>query len=165
MKRRSFLQQAVGISTLAVSGLAGCASAPSGTVSPTQTTEPTDSGPHPVTPTATSFSIQDRSCGQGTNDATIVVDGSTVQVDGVIGGSDTCDTARLAAVDFHDGVLTVLVETVKEETSETPACGQCLTDIEYAFETTLPDSTPETIKVIHESSSGREVVAEESATE
>ncbi|MFB6362410.1 MAG: hypothetical protein ABEH59_13960, partial [Halobacteriales archaeon] len=77
----------------------------------------------------------------------------------------TCDTAQLARVDFEDRVLTVVVETVKEEPSETPACGQCLTDTDYTFETTLPDTYPDTVKVIHDSSRGREIVAEESTTE
>lgn len=168
MQRRTLLRTALGVSTLAMSGLAGCTGGPGGTVSPQPsetTAEPTDSGPHPVTPTDTAFSIQDRSCGEGANDATVAVDGSTIGVDGVIGGSDTCDTAQLAEVDFHDGVLTVVVETVKEETSETPACGQCLTDIDYTFETTLPDAPLDTVKVVHDTSRGRDVVAEEPATE
>jgi hypothetical protein len=168
MQRRSFLRRVLAGSTITFIGVAGCTAAPGGTVSPEpteRTAEPTDSGPHPVTPTATAFNIQDRSCGEGANDATILVDGSMVRVNGVIGGSDTCDTARLLEVDLHDGVLTVVIATVKEETSETPACGQCLTDIEYAFETTVLESVPETIKVVHESSGGREVVAEKTATE
>ncbi|MFB6362354.1 MAG: hypothetical protein ABEH59_13665, partial [Halobacteriales archaeon] len=68
-------------------GLSGCTTEPGGTVSSESTTEtadPTDSGPHPVTPTETAFRIQDRSCGQGANDATVAVDGSTVRIDGVI---------------------------------------------------------------------------------
>lgn len=168
MQRRTLLRRAIGVSTIAVSGLAGCLGAPGSSTSP-QTTEgtrdQTDSGPHPVTPTDTSFTVGDRPCGEGANDATVTVDGAVIRVDGVIRGSDTCDTATLASVDYQDHVLTVVVETVKEQTTETPACGQCLTDIEYAFDTTLPDGSPETVNVVHDTSQGREVVAEESVTE
>lgn len=168
MKRRTVLRRTAAAAAVAASGLAGCTAGPGGTVSPepTETTEePTDSGPHPVTPTATSFAVTDRSCGQGNNAATVSVDGETTLVEGVIAGSDTCDTARLGRVELQDGQLTVVVETVKEETTGTPACGQCLTDIEYTFETTLPETQPSEVKVIHKSSMGDEVVAIEKTEE
>lgn len=162
MRRRVFLAGLA--SATALSGCLGGAGvstdtpSPSPSPSPSPTPEPTDSGEHPVTPDQTTFEVVDASCGQGRNAASVSFDGATVRVEGVIGGRDTCDTARLAAVDYHRDLLTVVVEVVQEEGTETVACGQCLTDIEYAFSATVAGDGPDQVEVVHRTAAGESTV-------
>lgn len=95
---------------------------------------PTNSPAPPPTPTptpelTTAFEVASRSCGSGDEDATVQVTPGAVDVTGVIGGRNTCDTAALDTVRFDDGQLTISVIVVAED--EDAACAQCITDIEY----------------------------------
>lgn len=154
--RRALL---TGLGGLAGAGaLAGCLDR-TGASTPTPGTEPTDSGDHPVTPTDTSFEVTDRTCGGGRNAATVTFDGDAVAVDGVIGGRDTCDTARLAAASLRGDVLTVVVEVVEERPTATVACAQCLTDIAYAFGATVPRRRVARVRVVHRTADGESTVA------
>lgn len=159
MRRRTYLAGLAGVATLT-----GCLGGPGGSVdTPTDDPEtpspdPTDSGDHPVTPTDRSFQVTDRSCGQGGNAATVSFEGESVRVEGTIGGRDTCDTARLARVELHEDVLTVVVEVAEEAFTETPACAQCLTDIDYRFRATVARDSPARVRVVHRTADGESTV-------
>lgn len=155
MRRRDLL---VATGGLATAGLSGCLGDPDGSA-PTETPEPTNSGDHPITPTETSFDVLDRACGNGDNRATVTFGEDSVSVDGVIGGRDTCDTARLASAGLHLDVLTVVVEVVREPHTATVACAQCLTDIEYAFSASGLRGGPARVRVVHRTADGEETVA------
>lgn len=168
MRRRDLLASLGGLAGAA--GLAGCLGESDGPVvnlspspppspsGPSPTPEPTDSGEHPVTPAEQSFTVEDRSCGQARHAATVSFGDDSVTVDGVIGGRDTCDTARLAAADLHLDVLTVVVEVVQEPTDGTPVCGQCLTDIEYAYRASGLRGGPARVRIVHHSADGEQTV-------
>lgn len=163
MHRRRFLAELGGLT--GALGLAGCLAGPGAGPNtpspepPTPSPEPTDSGDHPVTPAETSFEVLDRPCGQGQNAATVSFGEGSVTVEGVIGGRDTCDTAELASVSLHLDVLEVVVAVVEEDPDATPACGQCLTDIEYVFRASELGDGPARVRVVHETADGRETVA------
>lgn len=161
VNRRRFLSALSGLAGTA--GLAGCLGGPGGTVGtdtppPTDTPLPTDSGDGAVTPAEQSFEVLDRGCGQAENSATVSFGEDSVTVEGVIGGRDTCDTARLASAGLHHDVLTVVVEVVEAETEGTPVCGQCLTDIEYAYHATGLRGGPARVRVVHRTADGEETV-------
>jgi hypothetical protein len=82
----------------------------------------------------------------------------TVSVDGVIGGRDSCDTAQLASAGLHLDVLEVVVEVVEEPHTETVACAQCLTDIEYAFRASGLGGGPAQVRVVHRTADGETTV-------
>jgi hypothetical protein len=124
MKRRRALTR---VGTLLLAGLAGCLGGDGGA---TETTAPETAGTA-TPPFITRLEVLERACGEGENSASVAFEEDGVRVDGTIGGSDTCDTAELDTVDFSDGTLSVAVATVQETVSGTPACGQCLTDIDY----------------------------------
>ena len=150
MKRRDVLA-GLGIGA---AGLAGCLGT-SGGATPT----PSDSGDHPVTPTETEFEVLERPCGEGANDADVSFGDGAVTVEGVIGGRDTCDTARLAEASLQDDVLRVVVEVVEEPSTATVACGQCLTDIRYRFRASDLGGGPAEVRVVHRTADGQETVA------
>lgn len=154
MQRRDLLA-AMGV--LTGTGLAGCLGGSDGST-PTESPDPTDSGDHPVTPAETSFQVLDRACGAGDNAASVSFGEDSVSVDGVIGGSDTCDTARLAEAGLHLDVLKVVVEVVREPTTGSVACGQCLTDIEYRFSASGLRDGPAQVRVVHRTADGEETV-------
>lgn len=178
MRRRTLLASIGGLAATPI--LAGCLGGSGGTT-PTPTPEatptptpdvtstptpdatpspdPSDSGDHPVTPTEQTFEVLDRRCGSGEHAATVGFDWEVVAVDGVIGGRDTCDTARLASADLAGDVLTVVVDVVEESHTETAACAQCLTDIEYAFTATFTDEGPTSVRIVHRSADGETTVA------
>lgn len=160
MRRRDVL---TGLAAAGAASLTGClggsGASPDPDRSPTATPPPSDSGPHPVTPTDRTFEVLSRACGEGRNEATVRFDGDAVAVDGTVGGRDSCDTARLAEASLLDGELTVVVEVVEEDPVGTVACAQCLTDIEYAFEASVPDGGPDRVRVVHDSADGRSTVA------
>ena len=171
MRRRDVLQALAGAG--ATVGLAGCLGSagagdpprgtPDGSPTPTPppppgTTPPDDSGPHPVTPTDTSFEVRSRECGVGEDRATVSFDADGVAVDGVVGGRDTCDTARLAGASLRDGTLEVVVEVYRETSDATVACAQCLTDVAYRFAARVPGGGPERVRVVHDAAGGRTTV-------
>lgn len=155
MQRRELLAAVGGLA--ATGGLAGCLGEPGGST-PSETPLPTDSGDHPITPTETSFQVVGRNCGAGENAASVSFGADSVSIDGVIGGRDTCDTARLAAAGLHLDVLEVVVEVVEEPHTETVACGQCLTDIEYAFSASGLRGGPAQVRVVHRTADGEQTV-------
>lgn len=153
MERRTLLTGLGGLAATAAIG--GCLSAPAG--NDRTLTDPT-SGEHPVTPTETSFTVDDRSCGQGEHAATVAFDDGTVTVDGVIGGRDTCDTAELAGATIDAGTLTVTVALIEEPRTGTPACGQCLTDIEYTASVGGLGDAVSRVRVVHRTADGGQTV-------
>lgn len=155
MKRRDVL---AGLGALAgTAGLAGCL-AGGGAETPTETPDPTDSGDQAHTPRETTFDVVDRSCGQGQNSASVTFGEDSVNVDGTIGGRDTCDTAQLVEAGLHLDVLKVVVEVVQEDTEGTPVCGQCLTDIDYAFSASGLRGGPAQVRVVHLTADGKQTV-------
>lgn len=146
MRRRTAL---AGGGSLLVGLLAGCLGAsvgPGGTETDRTVTpdlEPT-------------FSVESRGCGQGTDRASVEFETGSVRVDGVIGGSNTCESAALESVAMADGTLRVIVATVMPETG-TPACGQCLTDINYHLQVAYDGPAPETVVVVHDETVVRRV--------
>lgn len=152
MKRRSVL---AGLAALTTAGCLG--GAPPGTDSPTPTATPTR------TPTDTpernvEFSVTNRACGNGTNAATVSFGPDTITVDGTIGGRDTCDTAVFESAEWADGHLTVRVQIAREKGTETLACAQCLTDIDYTATIPVGNRNPTKVTVIHVSQSGTQTV-------
>lgn len=148
MKRRTALTR---IGTPLLAGLAGCLG---GGATETEAPRTTATAPPSI---ITRLEILDRSCGQGENSASVTFRDDAVRVEGTIGGSDTCDTAVLDTVDFSDGTLSVAVATVRETLTGTPACGQCLTDIDYRM-TVENAADVDTIVVRHD---GEEVARAE----
>ncbi len=138
-------------------GLAGCLGGPSGSI-PTNSQSPTDSGDDPVTPTEVSLRVTGRSCGSSQNAATVTFGEDSVEIDGVIGGRDTCDTAQLVSAGLHDDVLTVVVEVTEEPQTDTVACAQCLTDIDYEFRAAGLRGGPARVRVIHRTADGEQTV-------
>lgn len=155
MRRRQLLAAMGGLA--ATGGLAGCLGS-SGGSPPTETLDPTDSGDHPVTPAETSFQVTGRSCGTAENAASVTFGGDSVSVDGVIGGRDSCDTAQLASASLHLDGLEVVVGVVEEPHTETVACAQCLTDIEYAFRASGLSGGPAQVRVVHRTADGEATV-------
>lgn len=155
MNRRRYLAALGGLA--GVSGVAGCLGGPGGAI-PTDTLEPTDSGDHPVTPSRTTFRVTDRSCGSGANRATVAFAEEIVSIEGVIGGRDTCDTARLAEASLHQGELAVVVEVRSEEHTGTVGCAHCLTDIGYEFSATVGEGGPDRVRVVHRTADGEQTV-------
>lgn len=154
MNRRTLLASIGGALTGAtLPGCLGAGNPPAGTPTPTPTgptTTPTPTSPPPATDTLTAdFSVRSRNCGTGDHQAAVTRTGDTVTVDGVIRGSDTCDTGELDTVRFKAGTLTVAVITVKEG-DDTTGCAQCLTDIDYTASIEVGHRTVEEIAVTHD---------------
>lgn len=159
MNRRSFL---VGFAVVAAS--AGCLGGDSGEPSPTPAESPTPTEtPTPVPPpeptVESDFTVTDRSCGTGENAASISFEDGSVTVDGTIRGSNTCDTAVLDSIEWPDDTLTIRVKATQMKTTETVACGQCITDIRYTAELSIDGPLPDRVKVVHDTSTGTETVA------
>lgn len=155
MRRRDVLAEFGGLA--AATGLAGCLGGP-GRSTPTDTPDPTDSGDRAVTPAEIAFEVTDRRCGNSENAASVTFGEDTVRIDGVIGGRDTCDTARLVSAGLHHDVLTVVVEVVEESHTATAACGQCLTDIAYEFTASGLRDGPARVRVVHRTADGEQTV-------
>lgn len=139
-------------SALLTTALAGClAGTPGG-----EPTEPEPEPEPPGTPTLeSSFRVESRGCGRGENRARVRFENGTAVVDGIIGGSNTCETAVLESVTLREGTLRAEVVTTMAETG-TPACGQCLTDIEYVLRVRYGSATLDEVVVVHDG----EVVAD-----
>lgn len=158
MQRRAFLE-AVG-STVALTGLAGCLAAPG--VSPLPAESSDSARTNRGAPAQASFSVLDRSCGTGTDRASVALNDETVIVEGVIVGSDGCAMAELVAASLRDHELTVVVGTFRE--ADSVGCVDCVTDLSYRFETT-PEDQVAAVRVLHRSASGEERVVATDAFE
>ena len=148
MRRRSLLSSLGAL--IGAGALSGCTGGggvdtPSPSPSPTRTPSP---GPPPAP--RTSFEVVRRNCGTGDQRASVSFADGEVAIDGTIRGSDTCDTAALDAVELRDGELVVAVTTVREESTATMACAQCITDIAYAATVRIPDGSPDRVVVRHD---------------
>lgn len=97
------------------------------------------------------FTVESRNCGQGEDRASVSFAEDTIGVDGVIGGSNTCESAALDSVTMTDGTLRIAIVTIMPETG-TPACGQCLTDIEYQLKVQYTGRAPDEVVVRHDGS-------------
>ena len=140
MQRRTVL---AGCGSLLAGLVAGCLGNGTGGETPVD---------RPTTPVLKpSFTVASRNCGQGEDRASVSFAADTVGVNGVIGGSNTCESAALDSVTMTDGTLRVAIVTVMPETG-TPACGQCLTDIEYQLEVQYTGPGPDEVVVRHDGS-------------
>lgn len=185
MRRRTFLR-GMGVA-LTTAGLAGCTGAGGGpggstateTASPSPSPEPSQTPSPTSTPTATEpappsgdwqtteidggtvrLRVVNRECGQGTDAATVTFEDDRVRVNGTLSGSNTCATATLADAELADGTLTLTIESVQEETTGTPACGQCIVNIDYRVKFDPADDLPQSVTVVHIGTDGRTTVAE-----
>lgn len=115
----------------------------------TQSPSPSDGDPRLA---GRSFEVVSNECGQGRNEADASADGRTVTVTGTIDGSNTCYTARLesASLDESGATLRVDVESYVPESDGTPACGQCIVDIEYESTFEFEDGRPDEVVVRHD---------------
>lgn len=143
--------------------LAGClgdatgdAPTASPTTSPTASPSATDAGSSVA---GTSFEVVESDCGEGTDAATVSF-GDHVAATGTIRGSNTCYTAELEAADYDGEAdrLTVRVRSYVPESEGTPACGQCIVDVDYEAEVRFDGSLPGTVAVEH---NGQEVAWEQ----
>lgn len=123
------------------------------------TPTPADSG-QPNPPSEVSFAVLGQACGNGEDTATINIGNGDVQIEGIIVGRDTCDTAGGTAT-MEDGTLVLTVDLPEEEPAQTTTrvCGECLTDIEYTFSATFPNEGPSSVRVVHQSANGETTVA------
>lgn len=117
-------------------------------------------GGQPIPPSEISFAVLGLSCGNGEDRATINISNGDIQVDGVIVGRDTCDTAGGTAT-MDDGTLVLTVDLPEKEPDQTTsrACAECLTDIQYTFSATFPNEGPSGVRVVHLSANGEKTVA------
>ncbi len=108
----------------------------------------------------TDFEVVSQDCGQGTNDSDVAYGESSVTVEGVVSGSDTCYTARLqdATYDADADTLTVAVESYVPEENEGQACAQCIVDIQYTATADFEGGLPAKVVVTH---GGEEVASAE----
>ncbi|MFB6301947.1 MAG: hypothetical protein ABEH78_03700 [Haloferacaceae archaeon] len=156
MRRRGFLTGA--LAALA----AGCAGrSPGGeTRSPAGTPSSTESPPALVD---SHLRVLESGCGKQVDEASVSFDpdAPAVGVEGTIWGSDTCHTARLADATYAPDAdrLTVRVVSVRPETTETPVCGQCIVEIEYAATCSFSGGLPGTVRVVHGTGERERVVA------
>lgn len=81
-------------------------------------------------------------------DVTIGPDARVVDVTGVILGSNTCKSARVASADFDGETLRVVVETY-DPTGPWTLCGTAITGVEYEGQFVL-DEAASTVVVEHD---------------
>jgi len=148
MRRRTVLAS---LPSLLVAGTAGCLSgAPGGTGTTTTPDRPTL--------TDTEFRVTDRSCGSGTDEATVSFDaGARVTVSGTIAASNLCQGARLGSADYDADAdeLTLRVETH----TIGDGCAQCLAELSYRGTAVFEGGLPGSVVVEHDSMGGTHVVA------
>ncbi|MFB6362399.1 MAG: hypothetical protein ABEH59_13905 [Halobacteriales archaeon] len=154
MRRRRYLATLGGLA--GVSSLAGCLDELG---APTPSPDPTPSGDQAYTPKELSFEVRDRECGEGLNDATVSFGDDVVDIDGVIAGRDTCDTARLVDTSLHLDVLEIDVAVVREPATDTPACAECITDIDYHLRAAGLRGGPAQVRVRHRTADGEVTAA------
>lgn len=188
MKRRAVLAAVGG---LAASGLAGCVSdddpgagtdgevqSPDGSergtsVGTTPGTGATDPGSERTAPpparrvslVGATIEPLDGGCGQQRDEAGVQFegDGRTVSVSGTIWGANTCKVPALAdtAYDAQRDELTVAVATTDRERDGTPACGQCIVELDYRVTASFEGGLPGSVTVRHDHGDGGAVVARE----
>ena len=124
----------------------GDTSTPGDTASPPGT-RPTGTPSTPATLSA-DFEVLGSECGTGDDAASVTFGSETILIEGTIRGSDSCDTADLGDIVSQDGLLTVPVHTERPE--GTPACAQCITDIDYEVEINPAGPLPDTVEVRHD---------------
>jgi hypothetical protein len=144
----------------ALAALAGCA----GVAPPAANDEsPTPDG-GPVALASADLRVRDQGCGTQVDRATVEFDpaGPTVTVEGTIWGADTCHTAGLAAASYDPDAdrLTVRVVSERRETDGTPACGECIVEIDYAVTCRFTGGLPGSVAVVHGAGDRRTVVEE-----
>lgn len=157
MNRRTLLRAGAAVAGVAVAGCTQPTDGPSDDLPPTDTEEPTPT-PEPGVGSR-SFEVIESACGTGREEATVERDGNRVVVRGVIGGRNSCYTARLAAARYEGGELYVEVESYQPDPMAT--CAQCLVDIEYEATVTVAGGPPATVVVAHNG----ERVTSQAATE
>lgn len=153
MERRTLLQ-AAGASGLTL--FAGCTASGPGndatdtpTASPSPTPSPT-STPGVGSVAATSFTVTKNECGTGQNTADGQLEGTTLSIDGVIDGADTCHSAKLDSARIEGGQLVVAVTTYVPPENEDAMCGECIVDIAYESTVEFDGHPPETAAVRHD---------------
>lgn len=154
MRRRALLRT---VGPVAAALIAGCTGSGPGDRSPTPTADSPTSTDSPTpgrTPALVdrSFAVGSNECGTATNRADAHVEGGAVVVTGIIDGSNTCHTARLAGVELADGgdTLRVAVEAYVPDSEETPVCGPCIVAIEYRSTFTFEGGRPDRVVVSHD---------------
>lgn len=155
MRRRSYLRE-VGSAT-ALLGLAGCVTSLGESLSLSDNERSDEIGESQGSPAQTSFSVLDRSCGSGEDEASIQFHDETIVISGTIVGNDGCSMAEMIDVTFQDNVLTVVIGIFREDQSEYVGCADCVTNLDYRFETRTRTHVAE-VRVIHQSSQGEESV-------
>ena len=103
----------------------------------------------------TSFEVLRVDPGVGADRTDWSVEDGVVTVEGSIGGSDTCYTARLAsaAYDADADLLSVEVESYRDADPE-QACAMTLVEIDYRARFTFSGGSPTDVAVDHHSPGG-----------
>lgn len=97
-----------------------------------------------------SFEVRDRSCGDGTNRASVDRGDDRVVVEGTIDGRNGCYTAELAQARYDDGGDELTVDVRSDESDEGGMCTQCITDIDYRATFEFDGGTPDVVTVRHD---------------
>jgi len=112
-------------------------------------------------PTFTGSTVEVDSIQNGTetDSATVNVEGTDIVVDGTVWGSNGCQTAELAPVNYNSeaGELTVSVRTV-EDSEAGDVCTTGIVEIDYTATVECENGTPETVVVTHDRGDGPETV-------
>lgn len=106
----------------------------------------------------TSFEVLQSNCGSPTNEASVAFGEREVTVTGIIAGSNTCYTAKLADASYDPETqsLDLTVASMQKEGAE--ACAQCIVELEYEATATFEGGLPESVRVVHEGMDGTETV-------
>lgn len=160
MNRRDLLRVLAPAAGALTAGCTGGGGDPDGTA--TATERPSAS------PTPTEYRVVDRSfavlssdCGTPTDDVRATLDPDppapdatehVLTVTGVATGSDSCHTARLAALEPGQpgGTMRVGVETYVPDADADKACLECLIAIEYELAVTTVGGRPGAVEVTHD---------------
>ena len=125
----------------------------------TTTTAPTTATTEGTETTDTAIAIPDPPStqeGRGVAQVAFEKGGSRVVVSGVITAENGCQKATLASSQSDGSELVVTIGTERTAGTNT-ACTQVLTPVEYQF-TLTPDSTPESVTVVHATMGKRQTV-------
>lgn len=112
--------------------------------------------------------VREASCGNLTNDATIVCHSESphVIVSSTISGEDACQTAIIETATHTPATETLdVVIATKTETPPDRACPTCIYEIEYEAFISLQECAPAMVVVHHRSIGGTTVVAREPCSE
>ena len=109
-----------------------------------------------------SLTAVDSGCGQRTDEAEVTFerDDAEVVVTGTIWGSDLCKVPELvdAAYDTRAGELTITVGTTIPDSDGTPACAQCISELDYRVNAAFDGELPGSVVVVHEHGDGGKTV-------